>query len=431
MDNTSLSRSRSRTNTLFYVFLQALLAFLLIYVAIDIFLPYIGNNYFTLPFSAILIMIAAIAYAKSRFLDLKNIRFVSLVAIWLAWFYMCLSFGGKSYDSYQDMIVAIAVTLVCAYFIIDGLSTRATCLLFVVFGISVFVTFAISMPEIEANSGLVREMAAGINKEGAKLGVGGYDFIYSLAFVFPALFLLQKAVKGLAKLVIWALLIVTAIYSFYCGLITTLLVVISSVALYLVIRIKRKAFRYLLMFILITTLLIIMLLGDSFFMEILKDLSEAIDSETIENKINDIILSISGQDEVHGTISGRVDRYSAAFTTFARSPIFGGFLFDNYKTSGGHSTMLDYMAISGIIGFGLFMAIMISIYKKTSAKLNNKLSRYVLWEAFVIFLVTGFLKAVNYASIMWTVAVFVPLVIVWADSLLTKRKGYVDEGSAN
>lgn len=409
-------RAKQKKNSRMSFFEMALTVFLC-FISMRVFLPYSGNGILGIvPFTAALVLLLGFGVLSKKTFSVKDFIFYLCVLIWAGWFAVCLiSATFFAYDI--NMIFCIGIVFMCAVTIVNSISVRCIRLMVILVCIFSVITVAISMPIVSENNMAVRESAAGIS-DYSHTGLGGYEFIYCLSLFCPCLLLLLRLSWGWTKVVMWVTIISSFVYSAFCGLFITFIINVFSLFFYKIINVNDKKHRKLLIYLIVVIVLVFMVFGSQLLINVLTYANENIDNKALNMKISDFILNLSGEEEEYGTFSGRFERYMMSFATFFKSPVIGGFVIGETEFSGGHSTILDYMAITGTLGFGIFIWMFTTIYKTVSRRLKYELSRNVLWIVFGMYIMTAFFKGVSYASIYWTVLLVVPLTVRLCDDML-------------
>ena len=389
-------------------------------ITLNVFCPYIEGHFLSfIPFTLLLVLFVISALFSRRRISKTSAFYLVTVIFFLSWFYICL-YKHSNMISYKRMILSISIALISSILILEIIDNLSVNLIIGIIVLSSIVTILISVPYIKDNYLIVRTMATGTIEIDKKLGIGGYDFIYCLSLLSPVLLISLKVTNGIKRIIIAIALALSIFYSVICGLAITIIITLFGFALYFLLGIKNVRTRRFIIISLVLMSTFIFLFGADILVSFFSWLSSISNNTIIKDKAYDIILLLKGVSEQHGTISGRITRYNISIETFFDSPIWGGFLFDSNAKFGGHSTILDYCALTGLIGVGSYIAIIINIYKKAASILRTKLAKYVLWEVFFMYSLLVATKNVGYASIVWTVFLLTPCVIVWADKLISK-----------
>lgn len=415
-------KENQRKITLADLFLGIAILFISFYVV----LPYFTENFrLSIPVPVSLALTLIITLLHKRFFYSKDLVYFVFVIAWFLWFSLCIGSGGSTVPRiYSTMLLSNALVFLCALPLAQEStknSLRSTIITLIC--ISIIITVLISLPYIEINPYIIREMATDVNLYKG-LGIGGYEFSYSVALLVPCLLLSIKSSKKWEKILSIATLVAVCIYTTMCALFTTLLMVIAGVSLFFVLQIKSKNLKIFLVSLLVIILIFMALFGFEVLADSIESINSMIDNEIINAKLNDIVLSMRGGEEEYGTLSGRTSRYEISLKSFAYSPLVGGMIIGNSNTSGGHSMLFDYLAMTGIIGTALFLYLIFKVYQTVSLRLHNKMSKSVLWESFAVFLAVALIKGTNYMTLFWTFLVVIPMFIKYSDNAMTRKANH-------
>ena len=242
--------------------------------------------------------------------------------------------------------------------------------------------------------------------------IGGYSFVYSAVLMYPCVLLAYKMKKLPLVFVLGfaAIAFVLAINTQYTFALMLLLV--SS----LLILVKKTV--PLGKFIFITVLFIV---GIFLFRElvalILQRVGELIGNPMMTEKMTALFL---GQEAVDSLDDNRAELYMMSLNTFLNNPFFGTFAIGSWG-SGGHSFILDNLALYGIIG-GTLMAFMYrGIYTVFYRPLKDKPGYCMV---FWIFLQPIILSTINTGMWLEVLCMFIPIILCWiygADSYRIKK----------
>lgn len=243
------------------------------------------------------------------------------------------------------------------------------------------------------------------------LNIGGFDFVYSVALMYPAIIYGFKHKKiHLVFLIIFAVadfvLIVNSGYTT-----ALLLFIMSTVFIFFKRDLKIKDVFMVSLIALLFIALLFPLIS-----ELLNSLADIIDNDTIAERLRDLA---GGKEGLENSEDNRLELYRISFNSFIHSPLFGG-MFAGAST-GGHSQVLDIMAQYGIFGLTALILIYIAIYKAFFKKYESKFGYgYVFW----IFMQAVILIVVNPGMWLYELALFIPVILTYIDG-----KGIKDEGS--
>ena len=316
------------------------------------------------------------------------------------------------YSLLLDILAIILGMYVLKYFN-QKVITLFTFLIFLIYAITIITTI-IGLNENSNAARYLATVADSSEEEAVKynwLNIGGFQFVYSVALIYPAIIYGFKHKKiHLAFLVVFAiadfLLIVNSGYT-----IALLLFIMSTVFIFF----KRDLRIQDVFLVLVITILIVALLF-SLISDLLNSLAEVIDNDTIAERLRDLA---GGREGLENSEDNRLELYRRSFNSFMQNPIFGGMFVD--LPNGGHSQLLDTMAQYGIFGLVALVLIYIGIYNTFFKKYKNKFGYgYVFW----IFLQAIILMILNPGMWLYELALFIPIILTYID-----RKGIKNENS--
>ena len=231
-------------------------------------------------------------------------------------------------------------------------------------------------------------------------GVGGYGYIYPQVCIFPALlaWIIKSINKnkllfvlGLAWLVSYIVLVANANYS---------IAIFSTVISAIVLLFYRK--KSVVGVIIISLVLFISLMMSILYIEPWrKFLLEFFDGTAVAKKINDLVSS-SESGEAEGSIASRTVAYENAISGIFSYPIIGGLWNGG---GGGHSAILDTMAMYGLFGEYIFIKSFFCTTNYYGKKCNSGFMKRTTNATIVSLLFVSLLDSVPYQ--------FLPVVILF------------------
>lgn len=215
-----------------------------------------------------------------------------------------------------------------------------------------------------------------------KLGITGYGFITSLAYVIPiiVLFFQERTWKQNKFLYLLAGLLTgyTVIKAQYATqfLLFSMALLLSLLGLTLFNRHK---------LLIILSVVLLIILPHEFYSNSLYSLADIIPGNILKERLFDIGTTIEGDDfsDVSHT-EARLKRLPFLLNEFINNPITGG------GRSTGHVFWLDHLSLYGIIGFFPWIMLILVIYKRMKLILNTTLFYYQV--ALAMFILLGFMK---------------------------------------
>ena len=176
----------------------------------------------------------------------------------------------------------------------------------------------------------------------AKLGVGGYGFLYTLVLMFPL---------GLGVVIQkdepFPLRLAALIFCVYMGMLTSksgyflaFLLIIFSIFLFVINRFAKNRV------IILGFILIFAIIGLCFADDILEFLMRKIDIPGIQRKLHDVQQMLNSDMDVGDSeFSTRSERYTRDLRLILTSPVWGHL---SFEAVGKHSHLLDFAAIFGL-----------------------------------------------------------------------------------
>lgn len=221
-----------------------------------------------------------------------------------------------------------------------------------------------------------------------KNNIGGFDIVYSMVLAVPLYYyfinnnLKNNIIKLLLKIIIFLLLLLFVIEAQY----TTALLLVCSITVISIIIIKFN-WKYI-----ILLSLIFLLSFDVISIRLSKmisNISDNIDSQVISLRLDELASTLSNGKTSGQDISERSDAYEKSIDIFKENVVTGCWYNDEVYP-GGHSTILDTLAMSGIV---IFTVIIICFYNIVGCLFFNitieqvKKSQFLVLLTYLIFAV--------------------------------------------
>lgn len=229
--------------------------------------------------------------------------------------------------------------------------------------------------------------------------IGGYEFIYMVVLLYPLLILAYKRKKiGLISTVISVIVVfVMVILSEYT---TAFLLLLITSLLFLAKR--NLTTKDILLFLAFSVVCMIVL--EDVLSNFLYWVGELTGSETMLERLNSLAGGKTGLEQSE---SNRIFLYERSIRTFFSNPLCGTML-KGGGGIGGHSFILDTIALYGFLGIISLMFMYRKIYRLFFAPFQNKDGYgYVLW----LFLQTILLSCVNTGMWLSVLALLAPIIL--------------------
>lgn len=229
--------------------------------------------------------------------------------------------------------------------------------------------------------------------------IGGFGHAYGMVFVLIAFGLYyRKITVGRTKLLIFLLTVFGGWYIYLAEYFLALILVLFGLILCYLIEIRNSGLKVILIFLCLVALFI----SPSIF-SFLSSITEG----TISSKFLEIAQSIGSGTVTGASSTARGNVYLQSLEAFLSSPVWGiSGSSIMYSSIGGHSTILDFLGQTGLIGF-LAYILFLNFVVKT---INN--NTFIYKFVFVFYIVLSILNpTMNFYEISAFIFLYVPLFI--------------------
>lgn len=245
------------------------------------------------------------------------------------------------------------------------------------------------------------------------MNIGGFEFVYSVALIYPAIIYGFKRKKiHVSIVIIYAVIdFILVINTGYT--IALLLFIASTVFVFFKNNLTVKNVVIIFVITLLVSLLVFPL-----FSYLLNALADVIGNETIAERLRDLA---GGREGLEASEDNRLALYMTSLTSFIIHPLFGGMF--NSVSIGGHSEILDKIAQYGIFGLIAIVLIYSEIYKKFFKVYKNESGYgYVFW----IFMQAVILSVLNPGMWIYQLALMIPVILAYINQKENKNEGSLD-----
>lgn len=207
-----------------------------------------------------------------------------------------------------------------------------------------------------------------------RMNIGGYNFVYPMVMLYPYVVLAfkMKRLHFIPMVIFTVLAYVTVIYAAYTY---AMLLLMMSTLLFFI----RKDISVSRFFLLLAVFAVTVLLFRTTIAALLNVFGDFIGNSAMTDRINALFL---GKDAVEGFDDDRAALYWHSINLFWKNPLFGA-LFETKKVTGGHSFILDNLALYGLVGGGLMMLMYRGIFRVFVSPLRRMRGYcFVLWAFF-------------------------------------------------
>lgn len=282
----------------------------------------------------------------------SNLIWVMLAFFMMFALYYLYTFEGslaKASGIVTQMIVSLTPAVV---FYKVSHNTRIIKTFFILLCIMLAYVLVATTVELLINPGVARVLAHaeedGTSTDSIRLrNIGGFGHAYGMPFVnLVFFFFLRKADTTKIKLAFGALVLFGIWYIYLSEYFLALLLTLVGLLLTYLSSLRNTGVKWLLIFL----CLLALVFSSSIF-----TLLSSITQGTISEKAGEIAQVLSFGSSQGAAFSARENVYLQSFRSFAASPIWGiQGTSELYAANGGHSTVLDFLGQTGLIGFGSY-----------------------------------------------------------------------------
>ncbi len=225
------------------------------------------------------------------------------------------------------------------------------------------ITSLISFPAYLAGGSYIARTAELGTTEGRALlamGIGGYNFIYSLIFLFvPLILILREKIGLFFKILSMFSIAIFLLCIIFSGFFTAAFLLTFAVTLFLIIGSLKKDFLTLGLLILILIAPVIVI-GMYFFIQLF---NEGSSTNLLIARLNEFYILLNTGD-VELSIGSRLERLGITLEIIESFPLTGFIFSGKVALAGEHSFILDSFAYFGIFGglLNLFFFIILPLY---------------------------------------------------------------------
>lgn len=281
--------------------------------------------------------------------------------------------------------------------------------------ISIFVLFVVIRTAIEliVNPGVARLLAHaevdGINTDYLRLqNIGGFGHAYGVVFIIVALaFCYKKTFPKKNKILILVLIVCGLWYIYLSEYFLALVLSLLGIVISFVMGVKDSKSKVLIIIICIFSLFLLP--------SVLSGLASITDGE-ISRKFYEVSQSLSNGSVQGVSSQARENVYRMSLNAFLQSPIWG-LRGDSvlYSSVGGHSTILDFLGQTGIIGFSSYVLYVMFIFNT----IHNYSIEYK--TVFGLYIILGLLNpTMTMYEMSGFIYLFVPLLLEFVPLLIDR-----------
>lgn len=308
----------------------------------------------------------------------------------------------------KQLLVLLIIWGIYAFMNCATRKTRHNLIKWYLFGIIISAAYTFYVALTSSQQYVIRKTAFGVYDSSFRFTYGGFDFIYGAVIIYVCLVTLLhkkwKEMRLLSRAVLIAISVLLALMIIVSGYSTAF----ALIFVFTVLELLPKGFGKILFLVVLVVILFV-------FPNIITGLIRKIPfiPNITSYRINEMILSLSGRlDSCYFTESGqRLDRILWSLKVFAEHPLIGGFAGNTKLSFGYHTEWIEQLARYGLIAFIFFFVFFAKSYKSMLSKIQkDDVNYYSLRNAFVVFIVLGFLNPISMVVTAAPVFVLAPFV---------------------
>ena len=198
---------------------------------------------------------------------------------------------------------------------------------------------------------------------------------------------------------------------FLAGYFIAVCAAMIAVGITLILMIKDKLIAYCTLTFITITVLLLLLSGA--FQELFYSLGDIVTIEQISRRLTEIADFMSkGVEYNHeGETTFRFYIYKETFENFLQHPIFGNFVFGNYECQYDHATILDILAVGGLVLGVPFFAFLKRSYDAACTRINDEFGKRALTAAFLTYIFVACFNSAMSAKHLGILLLVAPLII--------------------
>lgn len=287
-------------------------------------------------------------------------------------------------------------------------------------GFTSTLAFQIDPNFVRYNIGTLKEQESAMYYLKAKLNVGSFDMAYSYTALLPLVIFVAKWRRALFRrkfirfisIFMIAYFVVVIYISQY-----TLNMLVAAMALILVLVRRKINKRFFINSIIVLSVTLVLVRG--LLPPILHSISGSLDQSIMSDRIEDLAYTLEGRDnevDSRSDFQAREDVYMTSINTIFKYPIIGSW---NLSGIGGHSLILDNIAIFGLIGVILLYLFYKTMYERYYKSYRN--GPFIYYYYYSLISLTIF-YVVNPDGLYAVVFFCLPLCCVLMNDALLRKK---------
>ena len=263
----------------------------------------------------------------------------------------------------------------------------------------------LSLIYLSNNPQAIKQMTGNINTVDYGLfGVSNYYIVYSCVLLIPVYLFGFNRLHGWKRVVWRTAALLNFVFIAGSGFMLVIFLSILIVLLYLFMLMK-SSYRFLL-FVPLLLIVIVLFYSDVVY-NLLISLSERVSNYELQQRFI-AIADLLKYGDVSSPTMARLDLYKQSIRAFLHHPLFGALNNDTYALSG-HSTLLDIMGGTGLMGLLPYLGFLYYSLQSALTYAQDRQYRKCIYASYIVFLVMSTVNPVfSYTPICATLFFLVP-----------------------
>lgn len=236
-------------------------------------------------------------------------------------------------------------------------------------------------------------------------GASGFYIANSVAILLPA-FLARARVSRHSRLSWIVALMVGLWFVYFTGYVLAMVAALLGLSLYLLF-VAPRPLQYTVAAVIATSVATFSAASAA---PTLRWISERVEFDEVSRRLSDLADLVALGDTTAPSLQ-RIELYGDSWNAFTSSPILGIYISDPDYVLSGHSTILDVLGGTGILGFSALMIAAIGSYRLGVGALGPEVSTAALRAAYISLLYVGLANPVlNQPAIVFSAVAIVPII---------------------
>ena len=262
--------------------------------------------------------------------------------------------------------------------------------------VSLFITGITTFIGLDIYPELARDLAAfssdNIISVSTNYNIGGYDIVYCIMLCIPVYCLfIDKKITSILRIILQLAIFIMSIMFFIKTQYTTamLLGIVNCILIILIRKFDLKRLG-------IIALIGIVLFSSfkSNIADALSNASKQVESQSISQRLDELSQALDSGKVTGEDMTERGNAYQKSIDAFGKHPVFGTWLRSDTIKLGGHSTILDLMAGSGIILFAIVLLAFFYTEKIMLCKIQDDVTKKYAGIFLIIFCILAIVNPI-------------------------------------